>query len=78
MKNYVEMKHCVEMNTQTNWLIDTNLSVDCRILRIVEFDLELLDCSKSLLYEPELQKPLQVAKFQYWKLVEDSNWFNIH
>ena len=63
MKNYVEMKHCVEMNTQTNWLIDTNLSVDCRILRIVEFDLELLDCSKSLLYEPELQKPLQVAKF---------------
>ena len=63
MKNYVEIKHCVEMNTQTNWLIDTNLSVDCRILRIVEFDLELLDCSKSLLYEPELQKPLQVAKF---------------
>ena len=28
----VEMKHCVEMNTQTNWLIHTNLSVGCRIL----------------------------------------------
>ena len=47
------------MNTQTNWLINTNLSVDCRILRIVEFDLELLDSSTSLLYEHELQKPLR-------------------
>ena len=28
----VEMKHCVEMNTQTNWLTHTNLSVGCRIL----------------------------------------------
>ena len=48
MKNYVEVKHCVEMNTQTNWLIDKNLSVDCRVLIIVEFDLKLLDCSKKL------------------------------
>ena len=47
MKNYAEMKHCVEMNTQTIWLIDTNLSVECRILRIVEFGLKLLDCSKK-------------------------------
>ena len=38
----VEMKHCVEMNAQTNCLIHTNLSVDCRILRIVEFDLRIL------------------------------------
>ena len=38
MKNYVEIKHCVEMNTQTDSLIDTNLSFDCRILKIVKFD----------------------------------------
>ena len=38
IKNYAEMKHCVETNTQTNWLVDTNLSVDCKFLRIVEFD----------------------------------------
>ena len=37
----VEMKHCVEMNAQTNWLIHTNLSIDCRSLRIVEFDLKI-------------------------------------
>ena len=30
-----------------NWLIDTKLSVDCRILGIVEFDLKLLDFSKK-------------------------------
>ena len=47
MKKYVEIKQCVEMNTQTNWLIDTNLSVDCRILRIAEFDMKLFDCSKK-------------------------------
>ena len=47
MKKYVEMKYCVKMNTQTIWLIHTNLSVDCRILRIAEFDLKLLDCSKK-------------------------------
>ena len=47
MKNYVEIKHCVEINTQTNWLIDTNLSADCKILRTVEFDLKLLDCLKK-------------------------------
>ena len=39
MKNYVEMKHCVEMNI---WLIDANLSVNCRILRIVKFDITRL------------------------------------
>ena len=44
---YVEIKHCVEMNTQTNRLIDTNLSADYRILRTVEFDLKLLDCLKK-------------------------------
>ena len=43
MKNYVEMKYSAEMNTQTNWLIDTNLNVGSRILRIVEFDLKILD-----------------------------------
>ena len=32
-----EIKHCVEMNTQTNWLIDKNLIVDSRIMRTVEF-----------------------------------------
>ena len=47
MKKYVEIKQCVEMNTQTNWLIDTNLSVDCRILIIAEFDMKLFDCSKK-------------------------------
>ena len=41
------MKHCVEMNTQTNLLIDATLSIDCRILRIVEFDLKLLNYSKQ-------------------------------
>ena len=51
---------------------ETNLSVDCRILRIVEFGLKLLDFSKSLLYEHELQKPFQIAKYQYCRLVEDS------
>ena len=40
------MKHCIGVNTQTNWLIDINLGVHCRILRIVEFDLKLLDYSK--------------------------------
>ena len=33
----------VYMNTQTNWLIDGILSVDCRILRIAESDLKMLD-----------------------------------
>ena len=33
-EKHAEMKHCVEMNTQTN----------CRLLRIVKFDLKLLDC----------------------------------
>ena len=33
----------VQMNTQRNWLKDTILIVDCRILRIVEFDLKILD-----------------------------------
>ena len=32
-----KIKHCVEMNTQTNWLTDTNLIVDSRIMRTVEF-----------------------------------------
>ena len=32
-----------KMNTQTNWLIDTILSVDCKILTIVEFDFKILD-----------------------------------
>ena len=41
------MKHCVEMNTQANLLIDTNLSVDCGTLRIIEFDMKLLDYSKK-------------------------------
>ena len=31
------------MNTKTNGLINRNLSVDCRILRIVEFDKKILD-----------------------------------
>ena len=67
------------MNTQTNSLIDTNLNVNCRILRIVDFDLKLLKTvQKSLLYERELQKPLQIAKFQYCKFSEDSSWFSIH
>ena len=35
------------MKTQTNWLIDTNLIDGCTILRIIEFDLKLLDCSKE-------------------------------
>lgn len=35
------------MKTQKNWLIDTNLSDGCTILRIIEFDLKLLDCSKK-------------------------------
>ena len=47
MKNYVKMKHCVEMNIETNWLIDTNLNVEFKILRIVESDLKLLECSKK-------------------------------
>ena len=38
MKNYVEIKHCIEKNTQTDSLIDTNLSVDSRLLKIVKFD----------------------------------------
>ena len=68
------MKYCVEMNTQTNSLTDTNLSVNCRILRIVDFDLKLLKTvHKSLLYECELQKPLQIGKFQYCKFFEDSS-----
>ena len=45
---------------------------------MVEFDLKLLDCSKNLLIKHELQNPLQIAKFQYCKLVEDSSWFNIY
>ena len=32
----------VSINTQTNWLIDAILSVDCRILRIVKSDLKIL------------------------------------
>ena len=28
MKNYVEMKHSVEKNTQINWLIDINLNAE--------------------------------------------------
>ena len=43
----LEIKYCVEMHIQTNWLIDTHFSVDYRILRIVEFDLKLVDCSKK-------------------------------
>ena len=78
LTNLPQWNHCVGINSQTNWLTDTNLSVDCRILRIVEFDLKLLDCSKSLLYEHELQNPLQIAKFQYCKLVKDSTWFKIY
>ena len=46
MKKYVEMKHLVEMNIQASWLVDTNLNADCRILRIVEFVLKLVDCCK--------------------------------
>ena len=33
----------VWMNTQTNWLINSILNVDYRILRIVEFDLKILE-----------------------------------
>ena len=47
MRKYVEMEYCVKMNTQRNWLIHTNLRVDCKILRIVEFDLKLSDCSEK-------------------------------
>ena len=42
MNNSVGMNHCAEMNSQTNWLSDKNL-VGCSILRIVEFDLKMLD-----------------------------------
>ena len=62
------MKHCVEMNTQTNLLIDTNLSVDCGTLRIIEFDMKLLDGSK---------KPTLWTRAANTTLVEDSSWFNI-
>ena len=72
------MKHCVELNTQTNLLIDTDLSAHCRILRIVEFDLNLLDCSKKPTIWTWVAKPLHSARFQYCKLIEDSSWFNIH
>ena len=71
LKNYVQTKHCVEMSTQRKWLIDTNLSVDCR-------NLSLLDCSKKPIIWTWVAKPLQIAKFQYYKFVEDSSWFNIH
>ena len=30
------------MNTPTNWLINTNLSADCRISRIIEFEITRL------------------------------------
>ena len=30
------------MNTSTNWLINTNWSVDCRMLRIIEFEITRL------------------------------------
>ena len=63
------MKHCVEMNTQTNLLIDPNLSVDCGTLRIIEFDMKLLDCSK---------KPTLSTWAAKTTLAEDSSWFNIH
>ena len=33
--DYVEMKQCIEMNRQRNWLIQI-LIIDCRILRIVK------------------------------------------
>ena len=77
MKNYVEMNHCVEMNTQTNWLINTSFNVDCRILRIVEFDLKLLDCSKSLLNENELQNQfkLQYSNTASWLKIQVDSIF---
>ena len=51
-------------------MIDTNLSVDFRILRIVEVDLKLLDCSKNLLYEHELQEPLQISNTENWLKIQ--------
>ena len=51
------------MNTQSNWLIDTIFSVDCRILRIAEFDLKILD------YHFKLQNPNSAS---WWKIQVDS------
>ena len=48
------MKHCVEMSKETDWFFDTNLSIDFRILRIVEFDLRLPDCSPPRLWNTGL------------------------
>ena len=48
------------MNRKINWLIDAILSVDFRILRIVEFDLKILDLNvddwtvQKAYYETEL------------------------
>ena len=33
----------IQMNTEKNWLIHAVLSVDCKILRIVDSDLKILD-----------------------------------
>ena len=47
----------------------TDLSVDCGTLRIIEFDMKLLDCSK---------KPTLWTWAAKTTLAEDSSWFNIH
>ena len=67
-------------NEYTNKLTDW-YKYDCWLLKLencwVWLDIFIL-FKKSLLYEHELQKPFQIAKFQCCKLVEDSSWFDIH
>ena len=79
MKNYVEKKHCVEMNTQTNWLIDW-YKFECWPENSEKgwIWLKITRLFKKPTIEHELQKPFQFSKFQYCKLVKDSSWFNIH
>ena len=49
-----------------------------KILRIVEFGLKLLGCSEKPTIWTWNAKLLEIEKSQYWKLVQDSSWFNTH
>ena len=86
MNKYVGMKHCVWMDSQTNKQMDCLiqiwvLTVDFENCSIWPENSRLVNADgwaaqKNLLCEHD--KPLQIAKFQYFKLVEDSSWFSIH